>query len=183
MKENIVDFLGLVFLNISGFLVVLISSFLSPFILILDLIKYIFLNKHINKKQYSSVFSLSLKELIVSLSTLILFFVFCYFCKKFWYLFFTLPILLGLLETIRGVIFKKRGTFISMILDTPSCGCGTPYLRMEHLELYANNQKDTKPLSEEEKIKLLEQMGFEQFEETGMGFRRKNISKHLNEKQ
>lgn len=177
MKDNIVDFLSIFLLNFSGFLVVLITSFLSPFVLIQDLIRHIFLNKHINKKQYYSIFSLRLKEFIVSLGTLILFFVFCYFYKRFWYLFFTLPILLGLLITIIEVIFKNHGTFISMIYDTPLCG--TPCLQMEHPDLYVNNQKDAKPLSEEEKNKILEQMGFEKFGEDGMCFRRKKILKNL----
>ena len=45
MRDNIVDFLSLFFLNLMGFLTVLITSFLSPFILMWDFIKYIFLNK------------------------------------------------------------------------------------------------------------------------------------------
>lgn len=172
MKENIVDFLSLFLLNFSGFLVVLITSFLLPFILIQDLIKHIFLSKHINKKQYYSIFSLRLKEFIVSLGTLILFFIFCYFYKRFWYLFFLLPILLGLFVTIIEVIFKNHGTFISMIYDTPLCG--TPFIQMEEKNKsgYIPRQNDNvKSYTREEKIELFERMGF----------KRKNILKHLNE--
>lgn len=152
MKENIVYFLNLFLLNSSGFVVVLIKSFFAPFISILDLVKYVFKNKH-NKKRYG-VFSLSVKELMVSLVTLILFFFFCYFCKRFWYLFFTLPILLGLLETIRRLILKKQRTFISRILDIPSCG--TPFVKREE-ESYPKEtpiQDNGERLSYEESEKL-----------------------------
>ncbi len=169
MRDNIVDFLSLFFLNLMGFLTVLITSFLSPFILMWDFIKYIFLNK----KQYS-VFSLSVKELLVSLGTLILFFVFLYFYKRFWYLFFLLPLLLGLLESTIELIFKNQGTFISKILDHPTL-CGTPFIQME--EESDPKEKpihdNRKPLSREEEVQLFERMGF----------KRKNILKHLDEKQ
>lgn len=169
MKENISDLFSRFLLNSVGFLMVLFTPFIMPFSLIFDLIKYIFPSKH-SKQEKGSILSISLQEGLIGLGVLIIFIIFSYFSKKFWYLFFILPIPLGLLESIGEIILKKHETFLSILQDDTLCG--TPKIQMEHPELIKTPNFNAKHLSEEEKIKLFERMGF----------KRKNILKHLNEK-
>lgn len=157
MKDNISNFFNRLLLNFMGFFTFLIASLLLPFILISDLIKYIFLDRQV-KKKHRSVFSLSIMEFIIEIGILILFFVFCYFDRKSWYLFYVLPIPLGLLETLREIIFNKRETILSIIMDDTLCG--TPFLQREeksHLE-ETPIQDDSERLSYEESKKLFEDM-------------------------